>query len=761
MSEVRTATRSSAQHVFDALAHGSQQAKGGKARKYVSKLDMRSSYDGQLYVKSLDLCWEVMASTLSPGKNVFPVGEFRIALARATRAAAVGQYTTPPEAVAALKLLRFKTTMVPDFTFFNLDAVVYALSSFMAFYTWNPDVKASALFNEALRVSALDQPLASHAVANSAVFIPQALAGSNSSALFGVFVLACNMTGAHVYTDHLALDAEDKPRIELPDGVMFPYLCSKALSILAELYSQAGTGDMFALAATCGLHSINSVVGHADEGGYVRDLLRQVRFCTPFGALQPSPPVSGGVGGLDLSLKYEAVSRWVDSYSLLTAAAVAHCDPLVYESGERYFFTSVSTEGALPEEMARANLAKVGLTVGTFAKHYARALTDLFGLTAPGIEPLAASYLVTAHTLLATDITAGVVRHAGHETMCPYFWIEPTALLRRHHFGTIAEREGYGSLAGPLEVIERPMLPGAQISGCSNAFYSEVTLEMPSLRRSPLMLWALGDKFGSGGNLFFRQLYAEGVGLVGPGVESGVSGFEKDVPVGAWAWRRGQSKIVHPAEVLNIGGTVLLRVVHSGVDTTSGYPSMVPNEGIPSQLFLKDAKIVFQSARAFSVDPGAACTEAPLLRRRRDRANRALEAVMVRNRQGGVYPASEAAKISVAPLLAAQARSAATDLTATQEETLKADSLKGEAVDRAETLRATAGTVKPSRVHGANVAPKLPQGGRTAVNPAVVDGHADGGPAAAGGDGGLVTAVSTLNTPAAADGVAAVVAAGP
>lgn len=245
-----------------------------------------------------------------------------------------------------------------------------------------------------------------------------------------------------------------------------------------------------------GLHSACSVVGHTDEGGLTRDVLRECRFGVPFGGLPSCCPAYEGLPSFVETSALCGLVQVVDSLLLRSATAVAHAAPVIeFDSGTsrpvvvdgEYNAAQLADDIAAKcstltaddeKEAARLELEreygsrhvrtlKTGLsdTYGEFAKIYCGALEKILCFGPTNSEYKEASEWISA-SLDSVLLTADNRHLLKNECVAPFFWIEPSSLLPRCWLGTRAEEHEWASLGLEGEQYSCPFFVGLEETDC-------------------------------------------------------------------------------------------------------------------------------------------------------------------------------------------------------------------------------------------------------------------------------------------------------
>jgi len=466
---------------------------------------------------------------------------------------------------AARKYQNFSAT----FDYSSFAGVAERLAKGLAAWTLYPNVSSGYLAAGAdIVVSVLGSHAAPVNSLTSSVFLPRLVSTAFSPDTFGVLVAAIAGEGARVVTDVLVLDTDGTPEVPTCAHDAMPLACVEALRIVGANMVAGNQGPLFALAVTRGIHSILSIVGHTDEGGITRDLLRGGSFAPPFGGLHYGLSEYSGLPVL-ASSHLPSVCAYVDGIALSTAAAVAHCDPGDTING-LWFPTvldcspgEVTLSSGSSEKQAHSGSAARSMYLNAlpnFSDTYCRALGVLFG--ASGDESLASRVLIShGWHLKPTN------RHLSSPTIAPFFWVEPTGILEPGIFGTVAEGEGAGSLCGRKGRKVHSAFEGIRTVGGSGFTNSDVVVRMRGARYMPFLYHWLNHPSNGIGAITLRQLDPESIVLAGSG--GGVTVRERVLAnhdLGSLLWVRGQSPFPAPAEALNISGAIGLNFRHASID---------------------------------------------------------------------------------------------------------------------------------------------------------------------------------------------------
>jgi hypothetical protein len=437
-----------------------------------------------------------------------------------------------------------------------------------------------------------DKPITSSL---GSVFIPRLVDAIRSQDIFAVLAAATNGAGSSVVTDLIHLDANsNSPKVPQCSGSRLAHACVEALRILGANYAANNAGEVFAYALTRGIHSVVSVVGHTDEAGYLRHVLRMSEFRVPYGGIHYSTDNYPGLPVL-ASISDRAVCGWVDAIALATAAIAAHCDPTCTRRGNA--FPSVYTTfgpievGEVAETPAQPDDAlhlagEISADCPGFVQLYIGGLSKIFQLP-HGPARVAETHLESAFS----EAVGSKDRHVLFKTVAPWFWIEPTSLIPHNFLGTDAEVAGYGSLVTPGQEIDMAGFRGIEDVSNGSSDVGAYIVDMPNARSSGLLIHLNGHPLNGLGAIKVCQMEAEGVVLAGDQHRSGLSvgaRHQNNHDLASYLWVRGQSAIPAPSEFLNTGGTLGLSAVHIEWDKDYQYATPVH---LPSPHEMEDCTV--------------------------------------------------------------------------------------------------------------------------------------------------------------------------
>jgi len=472
-------------------------------------------------------------------------------------------------------------------------------------------------------------------VTTSSVFIPRLVDRVLSPDVFAVLIAACASTRVSVVTDILALDETNCPIVPSVDAAAFPDAAVGALRILGTNMVASDQGPLFSLALTRGIHQVCSVVGHTDEGGILRDILRSGAFTPSFGGIHFGLDEYTGLPALSTSLS-ASVSAYVDTIALTSAALVAHCDPGVTYDG--HFYPTVLTgttgtdnisepggtlEGTDP--MAQRNRSQLLDTLPSFSDLYVKGLGILFG--AGGTCDVA----VRVFSACARSLPVNP-RHLRHPTVAPFFWIEPTSLLDRIIVDSPAEHGGCGSLVNRNSVADHPAFEAYEEVGRVGSMRTEAIVQLRGARFMPFLFHWLGNPANGLGAIAVKQL--DPAQVIHPGPHDTLplvrDRVMANVDLGGFLWTRGQSPIPAPAEFLNLGGSIGLHFKHATIDDDGD----VAEEHLPRYDEMLGLTVKCYVSQPVGIAVGKSNAPSSHARRARTRASNALAQARKRSKFG-------------------------------------------------------------------------------------------------------------------------------
>lgn len=537
----------------------------GSARVYVACLSVDADIRGYKRTNYRRVKWEILPRGfvgLGPqDPQNYGVGEARKHLMNHSYEHSCA-LETPPEIRAKLMSTKFKHTYTPSFSKFDMAGLVYGLAGMVSYFSHRPNTSFSELVGKepVLHVIARAEEVA--CLGCDVVYIPRCVSENDSQSVFWALVWAATLCGSMVLTDSVELSSASGDAVGTDmSGALAWRGAIEALGLLAALYDSAGAGDVFALAFFKGLHTVSTVVGHSDEGGLTRDALRRHGFAKPFGGLPPNSIRYGYLATIDRQAGYQGLVKWVDSYLLLSAAAVAHCDPLV-NLGQGFSFPTVACPTSDSDTLSKK--IEVGQCIAEnfslFARHLVRAWGKLLGMLTETPDERGHSVLMCAGDSILTSADS---RHILAGATAPYFWVEPTGILPCDVFGTPAEANGWASLCGGSARRSMPFFKNPEAWRDGEREESHWTIDFMGPRQCGAVLLMAGNLDDGLGLMTPYEFDPRQIALAGfsPGFTPEMA-LDRELPLSEYLWTRGQSAIPHPAECLNTGVGMGIRIRH-------------------------------------------------------------------------------------------------------------------------------------------------------------------------------------------------------
>ncbi|UHM27639.1 MAG: coat protein [Fushun totivirus 2] len=532
-------------------------------------------------------------------------------------------------------LAKKHTNFSATFEYTSLAAVAERLAKTIAAASIASGITSSDMRGGAsLRVYALgtyDGPV--NSMVNH-VFIPRLVSAAPAADVFCVLANAVCGEGGVVATDVVEVDATSrKPLMATLDGASLGQACVEALRIVGANMLACNQGPLFAFAVTKGLHKVLTVVGHTDEGGVVRDMLRCGSFGAPFGGIHCGLEKYGGLPAL-ASNGVSDLAAYVDALALTTAALVAHCDPgttvngtwfpTFYEGTDPY--SPVTEPGTCLEgtpAMAQRNRSQLLANQTPFWFAYGNALGKAFGCEGD------AGLMCTVASSMTSPLGDNN-RHLRYPSVTPYFWIEPTSLIPHDYLGSKAEAYGSGSFATPF--APRPLPAWEDIREAEQGDVSQrgYIVRARSARAAPFLAHWNGHVSGGLANVKVRQVDPHGIVHPGKGTGDLRSRLEADAQLGDYLWVRGQSPFCAPGEFMNLNSLMGIYVTH--ISYVDGVPQLT---ALPSAREFASAEVEFYVGKPCGVQSARSNYETRTVARARTHATKELAAAAERVRSFG------------------------------------------------------------------------------------------------------------------------------
>jgi len=529
------------------------------------------------------------------------------------------------------------------FTKANLAGLVERCAKGLAMASYYDVTSTSLAGGKTVHVTSLGTTIHPVSASASAVFIPRLTDTITAPSTFAVLVAAAAGEGASVVTDIVEVDAASRaPLIPTCGSDAFAQAAVEALRILGSNMIACGEGSLFAYAVTRGIHSVLSVVGHTDEGGTMRDLLRLGSFSAPYGGIHFAAPRYVGLPALTSS-EYAHVSALTDGIALASAGLVAHCDPGIYFNGQwfptvldgSHGTTQLALSGSGGTGSPQRALSQLIDSTAAFSRLYIRGLGKLFGCE--------------GESRLASEHFAGMVssireppRHLSHASLCPWFWIEPTSIIPADFLSSDAEYAGAASIVGPRAERTLPAFQGALTNHDAFGASTSAAVRMPFLRSSALLMHMHGRPLNGLAHYIPRQLDPEGI--LHPGADAEVPSVADRVngglDIGRYLWVRGQSMFPPPGEFINTGVGMGFEARHLTVDRAGNYTL----NNIPSPSHAFTTTVTFRSAPLVGLAPGRICALTKSTQRARTRG---LDALRTARSRAAIFGTAESAGMPI------------------------------------------------------------------------------------------------------------------
>lgn len=182
----------------------------------------------------------------------------------------------------------------------------------------------------------------------------------------------------------------------------------------------------FAYAMVRGIHSVNTLAANTDEGSLVFDMLRgsSVSKATGF--------FTWGTSRFKNHLLFHPKSRKqlgavIDSLVLITGGLVAVSDPGCIGEDNKLYPTILRANVARNSESLattqRDNIARVSVQ---FFKNWIENIVHALGYSGGPSDKMIENFAASALAIKE--------RHAKHETILPWFWVEPTSIITRSDY---------------------------------------------------------------------------------------------------------------------------------------------------------------------------------------------------------------------------------------------------------------------------------------------------------------------------------------
>jgi len=459
-----------------------------------------------------------------------------------------------------------------DFGQMDLSGVICRLGMFIALYTTTGEGRICDLTNgEEIRVSAIG--FGTEPVTNGSgnVWLPRCTDDPTSP--HTVFALAAAITGAGgtLVTDMLAVSTDNRPILPVIDGDGLVQGCYHALRLIGSNYHQQDAGGVFAYALMVGIHSILTVVGHTDEGGYMRQVLRQMKFDTPYGGIRSDLRTWEGLPRPSRN----HLNGWtclIDNIALVTAACSSVSDPCV--AIEDRVYPTVITSIATPDGRAGLNSTgtstdalNIGAQLAGISNRYTNnmllGLCKIFDFSTANID-IAVRHYDASFSCAAMRAD----RHLYYPSVAPYYWIEPTGILNDLFEETTASRSGFGPLCKIGENKEYRMVERGKVLE-TEPHTSVVQFQHRSMRTSHFITHLTNSREDGVANYRLIGCDAEQWVAVGGDGTAIHDRMLAQASLDQYMWERTDVALRAPGEGLYIGKGTRWLVQNNVMDPTS------------------------------------------------------------------------------------------------------------------------------------------------------------------------------------------------
>lgn len=275
---------------------------------------------------------------------------------------------------------------------------------------------------------------------------------------FAALYALCVATGADVVMDSVG-------GLNTANNFEFPALSENTLArevnnavfYLCKLMDSMGAGADAALALVTGAHLPTTVVGHSDEGGIMRDVLRSIDFPTPCGYIGDLKydNVLGPLWRIEDLCPFETLTAAWDYVALASAALVHVSDPGIDIKDE--LRPTIATapyggDGALDDV-----IFQIRDRSAAFFTIYMENLCTFLGMKGDTED---AEYALSKGL---SHISSGnrLSRHFKAPMTAPWFWIESSGLLSSaSRLNCPLAIAGYGPMAWSDSLITHPAIRG-------------------------------------------------------------------------------------------------------------------------------------------------------------------------------------------------------------------------------------------------------------------------------------------------------------
>lgn len=421
-----------------------------------------------------------------------------------------------------------------------------------------------------------------------------------------VIIYSASAAGATVVFDPIPVDDSGRPSIPKMVDAVLAVACYKALVYLGQLCDYNNQGTLWAYAFTRGIHSSATVVGHTDEGAYVREVLRRGAFEKPCGVLVYAPASSWSGIPVSIGNSISALQSVVMSTLLTTAAGVALADPTVLIGAtpmpqvitvdeNQPLFDLTPGIAEVDDSMVQLVAARaVASCCYDFCRNYMYVLTKLFGFSL--VDYNIAYHLQAAFSWYKTNVVVDTVTDANgrnhtisthvvdrhlQRTGHYWYWIEPTGIIQTDFAEMPATRIASGPRALPHKSSTVAALPDIRQSReCLGA--TGLIIDFISARRTPAIDYLRESP--DDGLAWWRVARIEPQAIACSGVDDSVAHALATTllakpSISELLWQRSDARINAPAELLVLGSPMACTLVHNEAALAAGrvLPTSLPS----------------------------------------------------------------------------------------------------------------------------------------------------------------------------------------
>jgi len=486
---------------------------------------------------------------------------------------AVSQQFRPNEVTASsvTALARKYSNFTGQFERADLSGIIARLAQCVGVYALTKKLSFSELKGSAPTVlrtlAVMDDPVAA---TPRTVFIPRVTSDSLGPDVFSALVGAANACGASVVTDVCSVDANNNaPLLRAPADGMLAAACWQGIRLLLAMYDESDAGAIASYAFYAGVHRAMTVVGHSDEGAYVRDVWRAKSFAVPYGGIycanvatfvgMPMPDVTD----------FNTFASLMDGAALLSAGLVAMSDPLIQYRGQVY-----------PTIVAARNIQPTG---GRGAPSESSYSPDLTTQVAAGCSVFCGAYIANlARSLMVgeggadmacahmeacfSDLAGSKNRHLEVAVAAPFYWVEPTSLIHDASvYRSKAQDCGYGVYAGTERPGAVPYFEKLLVKREHSCVEHWFTTWRTARTCGAVLLHRYNALDGLGA-LIPRQAAYDGFALRGGPSEDIRDSFRRSAPLSDYLWERGDAGVPAPAELVYTGEAIAFSAVKQVMD---------------------------------------------------------------------------------------------------------------------------------------------------------------------------------------------------